>query len=56
MKGRLKEPSTWAGIGIIGHALTLIISSGGNDPVAWGQLLAGIAAVVMPEKQGAGSA
>lgn len=46
---RLKEPSTWAGFGLIFQAILLLLASKGMDGTAWGTLAAGVAAVVMPE-------
>lgn len=50
-KDRIKEPSTWAGIGlIIQGAFQLFITKGG-DASAWGTIGAGIGAIFLPEKQ-----
>jgi len=49
MNKRLKEPSTWAGVGVIAHAITMLFASRGGDAMAWTQLVAGVAAVAMPE-------
>lgn len=46
---RLKEPSTWAGLGVIAHALTMLIATGGADAAAWVQVAGGVAAMAMPE-------
>lgn len=50
MNKRLTEASSWAGIGVIGHAVAMLIASHGVDPLAWAQLAAGTAAVLVPEK------
>lgn len=47
---RLKEPSTWAGFGLIFQAILLLIATKGMDGTAWGTLAAGVAAVAMPER------
>lgn len=46
---RLKEPSTWAGVGLIFTALAQIIASKGTDQQAWAQAAAGVAAVALRE-------
>ena len=46
---RIKEPSTWAGLGLVCHALSLLMASGGKDGAAWGQLVAGVVAVAAKE-------
>jgi hypothetical protein len=51
MKARLKEASSWAGLGVVGHAVALLVSSGGVDPMAWAQLVAGITAIAIPENK-----
>lgn len=46
---RLKEPSTWAGFaGLIPAIIT--VAAGPVSPAAIGGLVAGVAAVLMPEK------
>jgi lysozyme len=53
IKGTLKEPSTWAGFGIIFQAIATLIASHGVDPTSWATLIAGIAAVVKREQSAA---
>lgn len=50
VKGRLKEPSTWAGLGIVAHSVAMLLASSGGDASAWAGLFAGISATVMSEK------
>jgi hypothetical protein len=47
---RLTEASTWAGLGLVCHAVSVLIATKGADGAAWGQLFAGIAAGVIREK------
>ena len=49
---RIFEASSWAGIAAIINALGSLVATQGTDPVAWGTLAAGIAAIVIPEKKG----
>lgn len=46
---RLLEPSTWAGLGVACHAVSLILADKGNG-AAWGELVGAVAAVVLREK------
>ncbi len=46
---RLREPSTWAGMGLICQSLAALLASKGADPQAWAGALAGAAAVLMKE-------
>lgn len=50
---RLKQPSTWAGLGLIFQALAGLIASKGTDPQAWATVAAGVGAVIINEKGGA---
>jgi hypothetical protein len=36
---------------VVGHAVALLVSSGGVDPMAWAQLVAGITAIAIPENK-----
>lgn len=47
---RLKQPSTWAGLGLIMHAVAALITSKGTDPQAWAGIAAGVVAVVLNEQ------
>lgn len=46
---RIKEPSTWAGIGLIAQAVATLLSDPGNVQ-AWASLAAGVAAVIVRER------
>lgn len=46
---RLREPSSMAGAGLILSGLAGLFMTKGLDVTAWGQVAAGVAAVVMPE-------
>jgi hypothetical protein len=48
---RLFEASSWAGFAGIITALAQIVASQGTDPMAWGTFIAGVIAVVIPEKK-----
>ncbi len=45
LQGRIKEPSTWAGLGVVMTAIGQLIASGGVDPTAWVAVLGGIFAI-----------
>lgn len=45
---RFKEPSTWAGLAGIIPSIAMVAADK-NNPNAWGALVAGIAAVIIPE-------
>ena len=47
---RLKQPSTWAGLGLILQAIGALIASKGTDAQAWAALAGGVGAVVLNEK------
>ena len=49
MLNRIFEASSWAGLSGILYSLAQLVESGGTNPVAWGSLIAGIAAIVIPE-------
>lgn len=49
-KDRLKEPSTYAGIGLIIQGAVQIYMTKGGDSSAWATIGAGIAAIFLPEK------
>lgn len=49
-KDRLKEPSSWAGIGLIIQGLFQLYDSKGGDASAFGTIGAGVAAIFLPEK------
>lgn len=51
-KTRLKEPSTWAGIGLVIQGVFQLITSKGGDASAWGTIGAGFGAIFLPEKNG----
>lgn len=50
VKSRLKEPSTWAGLGIIAHSIAGILATSGSDPASWAGLFAGASAALMSDK------
>jgi len=47
---RMKEPSTWAGIGLIFQGVAQAIASKGTDATAWATIVGGMAAVLVKEK------
>lgn len=47
---RLKEPSTWSGIGLILQGVYQLFITKGGDITAIGVIGAGIAAIFLPEK------
>jgi len=49
---RLKEPSTYAGLGLLLHGVVGLITSKGTDVQAWGTVGAGLGAVFLPENDG----
>lgn len=46
---RLREPSTWAGIGLICTGMGQLLANGGGDGAAWGTIAAGVVAVLKHE-------
>lgn len=46
---RFKEPSTWAGLGLIAQGLGQLLASKGADPAGWASLSAGLVAVFRRE-------
>jgi|GEM_PF-4098073 hypothetical protein len=48
-KERLKEPSTWAGIGLVIQGAVQAYATGGADMAAWATIAAGMAAIIKPE-------
>lgn len=51
MFSRLKEASTWAGLGLVATSLSACIASKGTDVQAWAGLAGGLAAIVLREGQ-----
>jgi len=51
MLSRFTEPSSWAGIAGLIHALAELVATQGTSPQAWGVLVASFAAVIIPEKK-----
>lgn len=47
---RVKEPSTWAGIGLVLQGAYQLFESKGGDSTAFATIGAGIAAIFLPEK------
>jgi hypothetical protein len=47
---RIKEASTWAGIGLLAQGIAQAITSKGLDPTAWATIVGGLFAVVVKEK------
>lgn len=45
----IKEPSTWAGIGLVAQSIGMLIASKGADSTAWAGLAAGLVAIFRPE-------
>lgn len=46
---RLREPSTWAGVGLLLQGAAQIVATQGAEPMAWATFGAGIVAIVRPE-------
>jgi hypothetical protein len=46
-----KEPSSWAGFGLLIQGIFSIVASQGADPTAWGTVAAGMGAVFLPEQR-----
>jgi len=53
MKDRIKEPSTWAGIGLLFQGIFSLWMTKGGDSSAWVNVGAGVSAIFLPEKTGA---
>jgi hypothetical protein len=49
---RIKEPSTWAGVGLLIQGAVSLWISKGTDVTAWGTVGAGVSAIIMREKGG----
>lgn len=49
---RFKEPSSWAGLGLLCQGLAGVIASKGQDSQALATVIGGVLAVVMPERKG----
>lgn len=49
-KDRIKEPSTWAGIGLLIQGLFQLYASKGGDNSAWATVGAGFGAIFLAEK------
>lgn len=47
---RIKEPSTWAGIGLVVQGLFLLFATKGGDANAWATIGAGFSAIFLAEK------
>lgn len=45
----IKEPSTWAGIGLVAQSIGMLIASKGADSTAWAGLAAGLVAIFRHE-------
>lgn len=45
-----KEPSTYAGLGLIFGSLAHLVASKGTDGAAWAQVMTGFAAIFMREQ------
>ncbi|WP_290874904.1 hypothetical protein [Aquabacterium sp.] len=48
IQDRLKEPSTWAGLGLLAHAVSLILADPSNLS-AWGETLGALGAILRAE-------
>lgn len=46
---RIKEASTWAGVGLVATSLSALIASNGTDVHAWAGIAGGLAAIVLRE-------
>lgn len=46
----VKEPSTWAGIGLVAQSIGMLIASKGSDGTAWAGLVAGLVAIFRRER------
>jgi hypothetical protein len=51
MFNRIFAASSWAGFAGVLYSLAQLVESGGANPVAWGALISGIAAIIIPEKK-----
>ena len=49
----IKQPSTWAGMGLVANAIAALVATGGADVPAWAQLIGGLCAMFISEKQNA---
>lgn len=49
---RMKEPSTWAGLGLIAQGVAQLLASKGLDVAGWTSLSAGLLAVFKREGGG----
>jgi hypothetical protein len=49
LPAQFKEPSTYAGAGIVFTAIAQLVATGGNDPTAWATLIAGVIAIFKRE-------
>lgn len=47
---RIKEPSTWAGLGLIFQGIGQLVASKGADMSGWASVWGGVAAVFIREK------
>ena len=45
----VKEPSTWAGIGLVAQSIGMLLASKGADTTAWVGLVAGLVAIFRRE-------
>lgn len=52
---RIKEPSTWAGLGLLCQGIAALVSSKGADATAWASIIGGVSAVLMPERGASGA-
>lgn len=46
----IKQPSSWAGFGLIFSGLAALIQTKGQDSQAWAQVVAGVMSVALPEQ------
>lgn len=47
---RLREPSSWAGLGLLFQGIAALVASRGADSAGWASVAAGVAAVLVPEQ------
>lgn len=50
LKDRIKEPSTWAGLGLLVQGVAQVYLSKGGDSTAYATIAAGVGAIFLPEK------
>jgi hypothetical protein len=46
----IKQPSSWAGFGLIFSGLATLVQTKGTDSQAWAQVVGGVMSVALPEQ------